>query len=158
MKDEGSAFIAPNATVTGNVVLGKDSSVWFGCVIRAESGEVRIGNRTNVQDNCVLHTEKSLLIGNNVTIGHGAIVHCERIGDNTLIGMGAVLLNGAKVGKNCIIAAGALVKENENIPDNSVVMGIPGKIKRKTTEDEVKKIKHDSEYYVKKAKMYANGG
>ncbi len=134
-----SIFIADTAKILGDVTLGKDTSVWFNAVIRTEKGKIDIGEGTNIQDNCILHADDELSIGNNVTIGHGAIVHCSRIGDNTLVGMGAILLDGARIGNNCIIAAGAVVKENEEIPDNSLVVGIPGKVIKKISTEEANK-------------------
>ncbi len=150
-------FMADSAKILGDVTLGKDASVWFNAVIRTEAGKVIIGDDSNVQDNCIIHADYELNIGRNVTIGHGAIIHCSSIGDNTMIGMGAILLDGVKIGNNCIIAAGALVKENEEIPDNSLVMGVPGKIKREVTEDEIKDIQKNAQKYIELAKGYATG-
>ncbi len=150
-------FIANSARILGNVKLGKDVSVWFNAVIRTETGKVIIGDFSNIQDNCIIHADYELDIGNNVTIGHGAIIHCSSIGNNTLIGMGAILLDGAKIGNNCIIAAGALVKENEEIPDNSLVMGVRGKIKREVTKEEIEYVMENACKYVKLGKDYAYG-
>ena len=129
---DNSVFVAENAAIAGNVKIGKNSGIWYGAVIRAEyeSSPIIIGENTNVKDNCVLHVTKDmpLTIGNNVSIGHGAIVHSATIGDNSLIGMGVILLNKSKVGKNCLVAAGALVKEGMEIPDGMLVVGSPAKI------------------------------
>lgn len=123
------AFIAPTATLIGDVAVGRDSSVWFGAVLRGDSAPIRVGEGMSVQDNAVLHCEKNhaMTIGSNVTIGHGAIVHCSAVGDNTMVGMGAILLDGAVIGKNCIIGAGALVKENAVVPDGTMMVGVPAK-------------------------------
>lgn len=129
-------WIADNATVIGQVELGKKVSVWFGAVVRADNCRIRIGDYSNVQENAVLHTDAGieLNIGNYVTIGHQAMLHGCSIGDNSLIGIHAVVLNRAVIGKNCIIGANALIPEGKVIPDNSVVMGSPGKIV-KTLDD-----------------------
>ena len=124
--NEKTVFIAPNATVVGDVTLGEEVSVWYGAVIRADTAAIRIGARTNIQDNCILHDE--IVIGEGCTIGHGAIVHGCTIGDHSMVGMGAIVLSGAKIGSNCVIAAGALVKENMDVPDGHLVVGLPGKI------------------------------
>ena len=131
--------------------------MWFNAVIRTEEGKIVIGENSNIQDNCTLHTDSVLTIGGNVTIGHGAIVHCSSIGNNCLIGMGAIILNGAKIGDNCIIGAGALVKENDKIPDNSVVLGIPGKVKRNVAEEEKSEITKNAMKYLDFATKYKNG-
>ena len=123
------AFVAENATLIGDVTVGADSSVWFGAVIRGDNEPITVGKGTSIQDNAVLHTEKGhpLTIGDNVTVGHGAIVHCASVGSNTLVGMGAVLLDGAVVGDHCIIGAGAVVKENAVVPAGTMMVGIPAK-------------------------------
>lgn len=124
-----SVFVAPTATVVGNVRIGARSSVFFGAVIRSELDEIVIGEGTNIQDNCVLHIERGIPVhvGSGCTIGHSAIVHSCTVGDNTLVGMGAIILNGAVVGKNCIIGAGALIPQNAVIPDGSLVVGMPAR-------------------------------
>ena len=126
---DSSCFVAENATIVGEVKIKEDSSVWFGAVIRADNAKVEIGKCSNIQDNAVVHVDmkKPVIIGDNVTVGHAAIIHGCEIGDNTLIGMGAIVMNGAKVGKNCIIGAGALVTEDTVIPDNTVAFGQPAK-------------------------------
>ena len=126
---DASAFIAPNATVMGDITIGARSSVFFGAVIRSEAVPITIGDDTNIQDNCVLHADPGIpmTIGNGVTVGHGAILHSCTIGDNSLIGIGAIVLNGASIGRDCIIAAGALITPGTVIPDGSMVMGSPGK-------------------------------
>ena len=122
-----SAFVADNATVRGSVTLGANSSVFFGAVLRGDRAPITIGAGTNIQDNCVVHVDYDhpVTVGENVTVGHGAILHGCTVGDNTLIGMGAIVLNGAKVGSNCLIGAGALVPQNVEIPDGSLAFGSP---------------------------------
>ena len=126
------AFTAETAALIGDVTVGPDSSVWYGAVIRGDSSPITLGCGTNIQDNAVLHTEPGhpLTIGDNVTIGHGAIVHCASIGSNTLIGMGAILLDGAVIGDHCIIGAGAVVKENAVVPSGTMMVGVPAKCVR----------------------------
>jgi carbonic anhydrase/acetyltransferase-like protein (isoleucine patch superfamily) len=127
-----SAWVADEATLIGKVVVEAEASVWFGVVIRGDNEEIRIGAGSNVQENCVLHTDMGfpLVIGANCTIGHKAMLHGCMIGEGSLIGMGATVLNGAKIGKGCLIGASALVTEGKEIPDGSLVMGAPGKVVR----------------------------
>ncbi len=154
-----SAFIAEGAVVLGNITVGEESSVWFHSTVRADRESVTIGKRSNIQDNAVVHVDAgfSVYIGDNVTVGHGAIIHGSIIEDNTLIGMGAIILNGAKVGKNCIIGAGALVTQNMMIPDSSLVVGNPGKVMRKVTEEEKQSNLHNATVYVEEGKHYKEG-
>lgn len=151
-----NVFIAQGAILCGNVTVGDNSSVWFNAVVRGDTASIQIGKDTNIQDNCVLHVDNdaALCIGNQVTVGHGAIVHGCTVGDNTLIGMGAIILNHAVIGKNCIIGAGALITQNTIIPDNSLVIGNPGKVKRVLTSEEIKDISDNAAHYVKEAAMY----
>ena len=134
-----SVFVAPNATVLGDVTVGEDSSVFFGAVIRGDRAPITIGSGTNVQDNCVLHVDEGfpISLGRGVTVGHGAILHGCTVGDNSLIGMGAIVLNGAVIGRDCIVGAGALVPQNAVIPDSSLVLGCPAKVRRETTPDDL---------------------
>jgi carbonic anhydrase/acetyltransferase-like protein (isoleucine patch superfamily) len=127
-----TAWVAPDANLIGRVVLEAEASVWFGATLRGDNEEIRVGAGSNVQENCVLHTDMGypLTIGANCTIGHKAMLHGCTIGDGTLIGMGATILNGAKIGKGCLIGACALVTEGKEIPDGSLVMGAPGKVVR----------------------------
>jgi carbonic anhydrase/acetyltransferase-like protein (isoleucine patch superfamily) len=127
-----SAWVADTAVLIGKVVVEADASIWFGAVARGDNEEIRIGAGSNVQENCVLHTDMGypLTIGANCTIGHKAMLHGCTIGDGTLIGMGATVLNGAKIGKGCLIGACALITEGKEIPDGSLVMGSPGKVVR----------------------------
>ena len=133
------AFTAETAAVIGDVTVGKDSSVWFGAVLRGDNSPITVGEGTSIQDNAVLHTEPGhpLTVGSNVTIGHGAIVHCAAVGDNTLVGMGAVLLDGATVGDHCIIGAGAVVKENAVVPAGTMMVGIPAKPVRELGPEQI---------------------
>jgi Carbonic anhydrases/acetyltransferases, isoleucine patch superfamily len=152
-----NVYIAPGAIVRGDVTLKEDVSIWFHAVIRAEAGSVIIGSGTNIQDGCVIHVDQGadVTIGNHVTIGHNATVHGCAVGDNTLIGMGAILMNHAVIGKNCIIAAGALVTQNTVIPDNSLVMGNPARIKRNITAEEISHNRENAAHYVAEAAIYA---
>jgi carbonic anhydrase/acetyltransferase-like protein (isoleucine patch superfamily) len=126
------AWVAPDATLIGRVVLEAGASVWFGAVLRGDNEEIRVGSGSNIQENCVLHTDMGfpLRIGANCTIGHKAMLHGCIIGEGSLIGMGATLLNGARIGDGCLIGAGALITEGKDIPDFSLVMGVPGKVVR----------------------------
>lgn len=135
---ERNIYIASDADVLGDVTIGEGSSVWYHSVVRGDTNYIMIGRNTNIQDGCVLHTDVNnpLEIGNGVTIGHRAIVHGCTIGDDTLIGMGAIVMNGARVGKNCIIGAGTLVTQGTVIPDGSMAFGSPAKVIRQLEEDE----------------------
>ena len=137
-RDEGAVFVAPNATVLGDVVLRPGSSVWYGAVLRGDDGTLTLGENTNVQDNAVLHCDPggAVTLGKNVTVGHCALVHGCTVGDGSLIGMHATLLNHCVVGKNCIIGAGALVPEGKIIPDDSLVVGVPGKIIKQVSPEQ----------------------
>lgn len=129
-RDEGAVFVAPNATVQGDVILKAGSTVWYGAVLRGDDGTLTIGENSNVQDNAVLHCDVggAVMLGKSVTVGHGALVHGCTVGDGSLIGMHATLLNHCVVGKNCIIGAGALVPEGMVIPDGSVAVGVPARV------------------------------
>ncbi len=152
-----SAWVAPNAQVMGNVILAEESSVWFGAVLRGDNEPIKIGARSNVQDNSVLHTDPGmpLNIGEGVIIGHQVMLHGCTIGDNTLIGIGATVLNGAKIGKNCLIGAHALITEGKEIPDGSMVVGAPGKIIRQLNEQQIAMLKLNADVYVANAKRFA---
>ena len=149
-KVAGDCFIAPSADVIGDVDVGQGSSVWFHATIRADLNKITIGKNTSVQDGCVLHTSQNnrIIIGDNVVIGHKAIIHSANVGDNTIIGMGAILLNAAEIGKNCIVAAGSVVTEGTQIPDNSIAMGVPAKIVKKTTDAHMERIKKNVAEYI----------
>lgn len=144
-----NTFIAANATIAGEVKISEGSTVWYGAVIRGDGDAIEIGENTNVQDNCVLHTDAGykMVIGSGVTIGHGAIVHGAVVGDNTLIGMGAILLNGCRVGKDCLIGAGAVVCENQEIPDGSLVVGSPAVVKKPLTQSQIQGNRASADHY-----------
>lgn len=148
-----SVFVAPGAVVRGDVQLAAGSSVFYNAVLRGDRAAISIGEGTNIQDNCVVHVEYDLpvTVGKNVTVGHGAILHGCTIGDETLIGMGAIVLNGAKIGKNCLIGAGALVTQNAVIPDGSMVIGSPAKVKRPLTEKEMASVRRSAADYRQEA-------
>jgi carbonic anhydrase/acetyltransferase-like protein (isoleucine patch superfamily) len=150
-------FIAPTAAVIGDVVLGAGASVWFSVVIRGDNDTIRIGERTNIQDGSVCHSDPGcpLVIGNNVTVGHNAMVHGCTIGDGTLVGINAVVLNGAKVGRNCVIGANSLVPEGMEIPDGSLVMGVPARLKRELTPEEQKHFSSNANHYVENAARFS---
>ncbi len=143
-------LIAQGAVVCGDVTIGDKVSVWYNAVIRGDMAPITIGDESNVQECSVLHVSENLplVIGNGVTVGHGAILHSCTIGDNSLIGMGAIVLDGAKIGKNCIIAAGALVTGGTEIPDGSLVMGSPGKVRREMTEADIEANRQNAKEYV----------
>lgn len=152
-----TVYIAEGAIVRGEVRIAEESSVFFHATVRAENAQIKIGKQTNIQDNSVLHVDHGeiLEIGDGVTIGHSAVVHCRKVGDNSLVGMGAILLNGAVVGKNCIIGAGALVTKNTVIPDGSLVLGQPGKVVREVTGEEIEANSRNALHYVEEAKEYS---
>ncbi len=152
----GHVYMADTARVLGDVVLGENVSIWFGVAIRGDVARVTIGRETNVQDNVVIHCDSNVpnTIGERVSIGHGAIVHGESIGDGTLIGMGAVVLGRTRIGAHCLIAAGAVVTPGMVVPDHSVVMGTPGRIVRETTDEEKKYLAWLSPQYVRLAKRH----
>ena len=144
-----STYIASNATVVGDVVLGENVSIWYGAVLRGDSGTITVGEGTNIQDNAVLHEATTL--GKNCTVGHSALVHGCTVGDNTMIGMGAIVLNGAIIGNNCIVGAGALVPGKMNAPDGSVILGNPAKVIKEVTEQQVQDNAHSAQHYVELA-------
>lgn len=156
-KAQQAAFVAPNATLAGEVVLQPGSSVWYGAVLRADTGRITVGENTNVQDNAVLHTGPGLdvVVGRNVSIGHSAVVHGCTVGDDCLIGMHATILNGAVIGDGSLVAAGALVTENAVIPAGSLVVGVPGKVVRTVSEKQKDSIAANGEEYRELAKIHA---
>ena len=155
---DGDFYVAENATVLGKVKLCKDSSVWFGATLRGDTELITIGERSNVQDGSVLHTDIGfpLDIGKDVTIGHKVMLHGCTIGDGSLVGINAVVLNGAKIGKGCLIGANALVTEGMEIPDGSLVMGSPGKIKGELNEDQKMGLIMSAHHYVENSKRFIN--
>jgi len=152
-------FIASNACVMGNVTFGENVSVWYGAVIRADVEAIIIGNNSNIQDTAVLHADPGdpTIIGNDVTVGHGAIVHGAVIGDGSLIGMRATILNKAKIGRNCVIGACTLVTEGMIIPDNSLVVGIPAKVIKQISEQQAQMLKLGTLHYVEMAERHLGG-
>ena len=150
------SWIAPNAIIIGKVKLEKNSSIWFNAVLRGDIEKIVIGENSNIQDGSVLHTDPGypLTVGKGVTVGHMVMLHGCEISDDTLIGIGSTILNKAKIGKNCIIGANTLVTENKVIPDNSLVLGSPGKVVRKVTDEEIKVIRENAKHYVKNSKRY----
>ena len=152
-------WIAPNAVVLGNVILKKNASIWFGATLRGDNDPITIGENSNVQDGSVLHTDSGspLTIGDNVTIGHRAMLHGCTIGDNSLVGIGSIILNGARIGKNCLIGAGSLITEGKEIPDGSMVMGSPGKVVREIGADHAKVLVGSALGYVANWKRYRAG-
>jgi carbonic anhydrase/acetyltransferase-like protein (isoleucine patch superfamily) len=156
LPEPGNYWVAPSADLIGRVRLRNDASVWFGAVLRGDNEWIEVGEGSNVQDSCVLHTDMGapLTIGRHCTIGHKAILHGCTISDNTLIGMGAIVLNHAKIGRNCLIGAGALIPEHREIPDNSLVVGAPGKIIRQIDADAAAGLLRAAESYVRNWKRY----
>lgn len=156
---EGEYFVADTARVIGNVLLKDRASVWYGAVIRGDNEPIVVGEGSNVQDLCVLHTDPGcpLTIGRDCTIGHKAMLHGCTIGDNTLIGINAVVLNGATIGRNCIIGAGALVTEGKTIPDGSLVVGAPGKVVRELDEAALDAVLQNALRYVANARRFSKG-
>lgn len=154
-----NGWVADSARVIGDVYLGQHASVWFGAVIRGDNERINIGDYSNVQENVVIHTDAGVEvnIGNYVTIGHLAMLHGCQVGDNSLIGIGAVVLNNAKIGKNCIIGAKALVTEGKEIPDNSLVMGAPAKVVKTLTDQQVEMLKMSALHYAEKCQQFKTG-
>jgi len=152
-----SCFIEDTGVVIGDVVMGEDCSVWFHAVIRGDVNSIRIGHRTNIQDLCMLHVTHAthpLIIGGEVTIGHGVILHGCTIKDRVLVGMGAIIMDGAVIGEDCVVGAGALVTEGTVVPPKSVILGSPAKVKRPVTEQELVWIKESAQNYVTYAGQY----
>ncbi|MDD7910532.1 gamma carbonic anhydrase family protein [Pseudovibrio exalbescens] len=159
LPSSGEYWVAPDAAVIGNVQLDHEASVWFGAVLRGDNELIRVGQRSNVQDGAVLHTDPGyhLTIGENCTIGHKAILHGCAIGDRSLVGMGATVLNGAQIGENCIIGANALVPEGKVIPDRSLVVGMPGKVIKVLSEEQVAGLQRSADVYVQNWRRFRNG-
>jgi carbonic anhydrase/acetyltransferase-like protein (isoleucine patch superfamily) len=156
LQRRGGAMIADNATVVGDVRLGKDVGIWFGVTMRGDDSWIEIGDDTNVQDNTCVHVDIAapVRIGRGVTIGHGVLVHGVEIGDYSLIGMGSIVLGGARIGEYSLIGAGALIKENAVIPPRSVVLGMPGRVVRQVTADEMEGMRWRAKHYVLRARSY----
>lgn len=158
-KVDETAFIANGARIIGSVQIMREASIWFNAVLRGDISKIVIGEETNIQDNASIHVEVGTpaIIGNGITVGHNAIIHACTIEDNVLIGMGAIILNGAYIHKNCLIAAGAVITENKVIPENSLVIGIPGKVVRELSKDEINQIKSSAIHYLEVANNYKKG-
>jgi carbonic anhydrase/acetyltransferase-like protein (isoleucine patch superfamily) len=156
---QGSFWVAPDASVIGKVRLAKDVGVWFGAVLRGDNELINIGEGTNIQEHSMLHTDMGfpLSVGRNCTIGHRAILHGCTIGENSLVGMGAVILNGAKIGKNCLVGAGALVTEGKEFPDNALIVGVPAKAIRTLDEAAALRLTQSAENYSANWKRFAAG-
>ncbi|MGR3625874.1 MAG: gamma carbonic anhydrase family protein [Limimaricola sp.] len=156
---DATAWVAPGAHVIGRVTLAPGSSVWFGSTLRGDNERITLGENSNVQENCVLHTDMGypLDIGAGVTVGHKAMLHGCTIGENSLIGMGATVLNGAKIGRDCLIGAGALVTEGKEIPDGSLVMGAPGKVVRQLDAEAIEKLRQSALSYRDNASRFRDG-
>ncbi len=154
-----TVYIAPTATVVGDVRLAEEVSIWFGAVLRGDIEPVIVGPRSNVQDGCILHTAagEPAIVGADVTLGHGAIVHGCRIADNVLVGMGATLLNGVEVGENCLIGARALITQGTIIPPGSLVLGMPARVVRPLTPEEIESIRVSAVHYVEYARRFLAG-
>ncbi|KJS37046.1 MAG: anhydrase [Hyphomonas sp. BRH_c22] len=155
----GNYWVAENAQVMGNVILKENASVWYGATVRGDNDPITIGENTNIQDGSVLHTDMGapLTIGKDVTVGHMVMLHGCTIGDETLIGIGSTILNHAKIGKNCIIGAHTLIPEGKEIPDNSLVMGSPGKVVKELSGPQVQMLKMSAMHYVENWKKHRDG-
>lgn len=154
-----SAWVADSAQVMGNVELGEDASVWFGTVVRGDTESITIGAGSNVQDASVLHADlgKPLVVGERVTVGHQVVLHGCTIGDESLIGIGAIVLNGAKIGKNCLVGAGALVTEGKEFPDGSMIIGSPAKAVRQLTPEQIEGLRQSAQHYIDNARRFRAG-
>jgi carbonic anhydrase/acetyltransferase-like protein (isoleucine patch superfamily) len=156
---DGRCWIAENASVIGRVRLKADTSIWFGAVLRGDNEWIELGTRSQIQDNSTLHTDPGfpLAIGENCVIGHNVVLHGCIIGENSLIGMGAIMLNGAKIGRNCLVGAGALVTEGKEFPDNSLIVGSPARAVRTLDDKAIEGIARGADIYVRRWQQYANG-
>ncbi len=154
-----SAWVADNAQVMGDVVLGEDCSVWFGVTVRGDTDTIHIGRGSNIQDGSVLHADMGLplTIGEHVTVGHQVMLHGCTVGDESLIGIGAIVLNGAKIGKNCLVGAGALVTEGKEFPDGSMIIGSPAKAVRQLTPEQIEGLRQSAKHYVANAQRFRHG-
>jgi carbonic anhydrase/acetyltransferase-like protein (isoleucine patch superfamily) len=153
---KGDYFIAPGAAVIGMVVLENNASIWFNCVVRGDNDVITIGENSQLQDSCVVHTDPGLpvTLGTNVSVGHMAMLHGCTIGDGSLIGIKSVILNGAKIGKNCLIGANSLIAEGKEIPDGSLVIGSPGKVVRQLSAEEIRNINSFADHYVQRFRLF----
>lgn len=153
---DSTAWIADSAQVMGHVTLGPDASVWFGCVLRGDTESMTIGEGSNIQDLTVMHADHGLplTIGKHVTVGHKVMLHGCTIGDESLIGIGAIVLNGARIGKNCLVGAGSLVTEGKEFPDGSMIMGTPAKVVRQLTPQQIEGLRLSAQHYIDNARMF----
>jgi carbonic anhydrase/acetyltransferase-like protein (isoleucine patch superfamily) len=151
-----TAYVAPNATLVGDVLVQEAASVWFGCVLRAEEAPIVVGPRTNVQDLTVIHTDPGFpcRLGSGVTVGHRAVIHSATVEDGALVGIGAIVLNGATIGAEAVVGAGAVVTEGTIIPPRTLALGIPAKVVRELTEDDVEQLQAAAAWYVQEARKY----
>ncbi|WP_053844429.1 gamma carbonic anhydrase family protein [Paracidovorax avenae] len=154
-----SAWVAGSAEVMGNVVLGEDASIWFGAVLRGDNETLAIGAGSNVQDGSVLHSDpgQPLTLGERVTVGHKVVLHGCTVGDESLIGIGAVVLNGAKIGRNCLVGAGALVTEGKEFPDGSMILGSPAKAVKQLTPEQIEGLRRSAQVYIANARRFRAG-
>lgn len=154
-----SAWVADSAEVMGRVTLGEDASVWFGAVVRGDTESITIGAGSNIQDASVLHADfgKPLVVGCNVTVGHQVMLHGCTIGDESLIGIGAVVLNGARIGRNCLVGAGALVTEGKEFPDGSMIIGSPAKAVRQLSPEQIEGLRQSARHYIDNARRFKSG-
>lgn len=154
-----SAWVADSAQVMGEVHMGADASVWFGTVVRGDTSSITIGEGTNVQDASVLHADLGmpLVIGRHVTVGHQVMLHGCTIGDESLIGIGAIVLNGAKIGKNCLVGAGALVTEGKEFPDGSMIIGSPARVVKQLTAEQMQGLRQSAQHYIDNARRFRAG-
>ncbi|MES2973587.1 MAG: gamma carbonic anhydrase family protein [Pseudomonadota bacterium] len=153
------AWVADSGQVMGNVEMGENASVWFGAVVRGDTEIIRIGRNSNIQDNAVLHADvdSPLTIGDNVTVGHQVMLHGCTVGDNSLIGIQAVVLNNARIGRNCIVGAGSVVTEGKEFPDNSLIIGAPAKVVRTLDDAAAARLRQSAAHYVENSRRYAKG-
>ena len=153
---EEEVFIAEGSKIIGDVYIKKGASIWFNAIVRGDIGPIKIGKKTNIQENSTLHIdpESPLIVGDNVTVGHNAVLHGCTVNNNCIIGMGATILNNANIGENSIVGAGALIPEGKEIPKESLVLGVPAKVVRKLDKDEIKSIKESAEHYYELSQKY----
>ena len=159
MRQIGDSYIATGAVVTGDVVLSAGVNIWFGCVLRGDLARITLGARVNLQDGCIVHTDygEDQVVEEGVVVGHRALLHGKRIGRDTLVGMGAIVLSGAEIGPECVLAAGTLITEKRRIPPRSLVMGVPGKVVREVTDDDLRRTLAIAAHYLDMAQRYAKG-
>ena len=155
---KGDFWISETAQIIGNVVIGNNTSIWFGAIIRGDNEPIVIGDNTNIQENTVIHVDKGadVNIGSGCTIGHKAIIHGCTIGNNTLVGMGTIILNNSYIGNNCLVGAGSLITEGKTFPDKTLIMGSPAKVIRNLTEEEIEQNKLSANHYIDNFKEFKN--